>query len=415
MNAITATVRGRHLGRRFVLQAYRLAILIVIAWIIRSHYVRMRIEGNAPITLEEVRHVFPAAEALAPDPGERAGFFVRGAYAIPLGYVLRTAPVSDSVVGYRGATDTLVALDPGLRVIGVRIRSSEDTREHVGDVRDDRTFLKTWNGQTWTEVARTTPEEAGIEGVSGASMTSLAIAEGIQRRLAAADAALATAPRTWHFALTDLGMLGTITAGLVLMFTGTHGRPWLRRGFQIFVIAYVGFLTGNLLAQSLVVGWMQAGIPWKAAPGLALLLATALAVPWTTGQPLYCHQLCPHGAAQELLHRAVPRRWRRTLPRGLDAGLRWLPPLLLGVIVIVTLLRLPIDLAHLEAFDAYILRAAGIVTIAIAVGGLVASAFVPMAYCHYGCPTGALLNFLRGRGRTDRFQNATGQRFCSWS
>jgi hypothetical protein len=26
-----------------------------------------------------------------------------------------------------------------------------------------------------------------------------------------------------------------------------------------------------------------------------------------------------------------------------------------------------------------------------------------MAYCHYGCPTGALLEFIRGHGRADRF------------
>jgi hypothetical protein len=26
-----------------------------------------------------------------------------------------------------------------------------------------------------------------------------------------------------------------------------------------------------------------------------------------------------------------------------------------------------------------------------------------MAYCHYGCPTGALLNFVRAHGKADRF------------
>ena len=64
---------------------------------------------------------------------------------------------------------------------------------------------------------------------------------------------------------------------------------------------------------------------------------------------------------------------------------------------------LPIDLAHIEPFDAYLLTSAGIATIVIAIVGLVASLFVPMAYCHYGCPTGALLEFLRGRGKSDRF------------
>ena len=67
------------------------------------------------------------------------------------------------------------------------------------------------------------------------------------------------------------------------------------------------------------------------------------------------------------------------------------------------ILVLPIDLAHIEPFDAYVLRSAGIATIAIAVIGLIASLFVPMAYCHYGCPTGALLNFIRSHGRIDGF------------
>jgi NosR/NirI family nitrous oxide reductase transcriptional regulator len=72
-------------------------------------------------------------------------------------------------------------------------------------------------------------------------------------------------------------------------------------------------------------------------------------------------------------------------------------------VLIITFLTLPLDLAHLEPFDAYSLRAAGVATIAIAIAGLVAAPFIPMAYCHYGCPTGALLNFIRSHGPEDRF------------
>jgi hypothetical protein len=87
----------------------------------------------------------------------------------------------------------------------------------------------------------------------------------------------------------------------------------------------------------------------------------------------------------------------------MDAGLRWLPPGLLAVIIIGVTLRLPMDLAHLEPFDAYVLTAASVATVSIAVAGLVAALFVPMAYCHYGCPTGVFLNFIRGHGRADSF------------
>jgi NosR/NirI family transcriptional regulator, nitrous oxide reductase regulator len=386
--------------RRAALQLYRLAVLVAIAWIIRAHHVHLRVSGDVPITLAEVRAVFPDAASTRDDHGERAGLFVYDARGAQLGYVVRTMPHAEKIIGYRGWTDTLVAFDPALRVVGVRVRTSQDTVDHVEDVRRDRYYLKTWNGKPWEEVARTTPQAAGIEGVSGATMTSMAMAEGIQRRLAAAQD---LAPPPFRWGARDVGLVLVIATACALAFTGTYGKQWLRRTFQVLVIVYVGFINGDLLAQALIAGWAQSGAPWRSAPGLVLLLAAALAVPWATGKPLYCQHLCPHGAAQELLHRYAPKRWRIALPKDFAAGLRWLPPLLLAVVVTVSILVLPIDLAHLEPFDAYVLRSAGWATLAIAVAGLIASLFVPMAYCHYGCPTGALLNFIRSHHRADRF------------
>ena len=387
---------------RTALQIYRLLILVAMAWILREHAVRMRVESLRPVTLQEVQAIYPQAGELRVDPGTRGGWNVIGQSGETIGYVLQTAPLSDSIIGYRGWTNTLIAFTPEMRVLGVRIRSSQDTVDHVGDVKGDPYFLKTWNGKSWEEVAGKTPEEAGIEGVSGATMTSLALAEGIVRRLRAADST-ALAPPPWRVQARDIGLFLVVAAGCVLAMTGTHGRPWLRRGFQILVIAYLGFINGDLLAQTLVVGWAQNGVPWRTAPGLVLLLAAALVVPWTTGKPLYCQHLCPHGHLQEWIARWAPKRWRIQLPRGVERGLRWLPPLTLAYVLAVTLLVLPHDLAAVEPFDAYLLTSAGIATIVIAIGSLIAACFVPMAYCHYGCPTGALLNFVRRHGSTDRF------------
>jgi polyferredoxin len=88
----------------------------------------------------------------------------------------------------------------------------------------------------------------------------------------------------------------------------------------------------------------------------------------------------------------------------LTRALLTLPWLLLLVVVVVAMRHLPFNLASLEPFDAYIFRLAGWATIAVAMVGLVASLFVPMAYCRFGCPTGAVLNFLRLQGRGDRLR-----------
>ena len=61
-----------------------------------------------------------------------------------------------------------------------------------------------------------------------------------------------------------------------------------------------------------------------------------------------------------------------------------------------------VDLNSLEPFDAYLFRIAGSASLTIAVIGLVTSLFQPLAYCKYGCPTGALFKLLRYTGDADR-------------
>jgi polyferredoxin len=56
----------------------------------------------------------------------------------------------------------------------------------------------------------------------------------------------------------------------------------------------------------------------------------------------------------------------------------------------------------LEPFDAYVFRVAGWASLAIALTGLIASLFQPLAYCKYACPTGALFKLIRFTGDADR-------------
>ena len=94
----------------------------------------------------------------------------------------------------------------------------------------------------------------------------------------------------------------------------------------------------------------------------------------------------------------------------LDWNLKWfLGPLVHPwalwalVVLYVGITHLPLDLNGIEPFDAYVISVAGASALAIAVVGLVFSLFTPMAYCKYGCPTGALFKMLRSSGEADRF------------
>jgi len=385
-----------------LLQLYRLGVVAAIAWLVRDVAVKQRSHGDAPVVVEEVRGFFPAAASLRPDDSERDGLFVLDRDGRELGYVVRTQPRCHDIIGYCGVTDTLVALGPDWRILGLRVRSSDDTKDHVRDVVTDRRFLKKWNGLTWDQAADLDFRKAGIEGVSGATMTSMAIAHSVKARLKASRDEIADRPPFapgWR----DWGMLATVALAALVAFGPATWRHRWKLPYQIFLIGYVGLVSGDLLAQSLIAGWARAGVPWQTASGLVLLLGAALLVPWATRRPFYCHHLCPHGAAQELIGRFRPRRLAVTLRPDVARALGLLPGALLLLTLVTAMLALPLDLAGIEPFDAYLFRTAGIATLAVAGMGLVASAFVPQAYCRFGCPTGALLNFVRARGPTDRF------------
>lgn len=384
------------------MKVYRLAVILLIAWVVRDHHYRLRIQGDTPITADEVTKFLPEAKELRPDHSEFRGLEVLNAAGEKIGYVVRTSPDADHITGYVGRTDTLVALDKDLKVLGIKIRSSEDTRKHVEDVAIDRQFMKVWNGKKWEEVGEMTPKALRMEGVAGSSMTSLAMAEGIALRFRRSGNETSEQP-AFRASTGDIGLAVVVIAALVMTFSNVEKRKWVRRVFQVIVIAYVGLISGDLVAQSLLMGWAKSGLPWRMAPGIVLLGVVALVVPWATRKPVYCLHLCPHGAAQELVGRLTPKKWRVSVPDDVAKRLRYLPGVLLFMVIAIVMLGLPIDLASVEPFDAYIIGVAGIATLLIALGGLIAAFFVPQAYCKFGCPTGAVLEFVRSRGLQDKF------------
>jgi NosR/NirI family transcriptional regulator, nitrous oxide reductase regulator len=257
---------------------------------------------------------------------------------------------------------------------------------------------------TIAEVAGLDPDDTGVEGVSGATMTSQAVATGIVRaaRDHQAGAAPASGSAAWlaRIEAPQWGGLAVIAGGVVTAFTWLKGTWFGRLAWPAVVLPYLGFGAGALLSQAQLWGWAQGGVP-RGAVVLAALAAAALLLPATTRRNVYCSHLCAHGAAQQLLLRVA--RPRRSLPEWLRPLATILPWALLAVAILATVLHWPLALVDLEPFDAYLPGIAGLAALAIFAVGLLASAFVPMAYCRHACPTGALLDHLRLTRRSDRF------------
>lgn len=368
--------------------------------------VQQRLAGASPsmrfpqaVTIEETQGLFTNVARL-----ELAGprLKVLDAAGVLLGYVIRTSPQADNVSGYRGPTEALVGLATDEQtVVGVRLRATYDTDSYVDQVRKSPRFLDTFKQRNFDELATLDTRKERIEGVSGATLTGFAVAEGIKRRVAAMQKQEGKVV-PWKIHGRDWAMAGVVLGGMAMAFTSLRGNRWVRVVWQLFLVGYVGLIGNDMLSLVVLGGWAAHGTAWKGAPGLLLLAVAAFLVPWTTRRQLYCHQICPHGAAQQLLG-GLFRRHALRLPQAKWRWLEGLPVALLGLALVALLSGWPLNLANLEPFDAWVWRAAGGITLAIAIVGLVASIFIPQAYCRFGCPTGALLNFARAAGSGDRW------------
>lgn len=369
-----------------------------------------RLAGRRPslrfpqeITVAELKPFFADAAELIPQTGNHAIFDVVGATGELLGTCLRTPPAADDEMGYQGPTDTLIVFDPGGRVTGIRLRGSYDNEPYVGYVRDEDYFLEFFNGQSLEQLARL---DAAVEGVSGATMTSQAVARGVAKAARAARLAVVSRTPRMVWSRRDSGTAAVVVAALLICFTRLRGVRWVRVAFQLLLIGYFGFMNGDLLSQALFVGWAQSGVPWRLAPGLAALTAISLTVPPVFKKQVYCHHICPFGAAQQLVRIDSPGRLR--LPPRVLRAMKVLPGLLLLLVVLTAMLHWRINLAGIEPFDAFLFWISGAASIGLALGGLVVSRFVPMAYCRFGCPTGAVLSYVRYDARSGRLHARDG-------
>lgn len=357
------------------------------------------------ITLEEVKKLEPRAAKLRESkqhPGSQEVLDEKGAV---IALAVRTAPASDGTVGYKGPSDTFMLMDAGGTLLrGIALRRSYDTEQYVGYVTGDPAFLKTFDGMTTEKIAHIDFNAAGVEGVSGATQTSYGIAEGVRVRAEALLHEQEARSGWWQqirWRWQDTGHVAILLAALVMAFTPLRGRAWCRHLHHVLLVVYGGFIAGEMLSQGLLAGWATHGTPWKNAHGLVLLAAVALLGPVFTSKQLYCHHICPHGALQQLLVRRLPWQWSPS--KAVDKMLSKLPFVLLALVLFSVAFALPVNLNALEPFDAYLFRVAGWASIGIAIGGLLVSLFTPLAYCRYGCPTGALFKLLRFTGDGDRF------------
>lgn len=350
----------------------------------------------------KVRSIFETVSRI--EPSKQRNIWDVMFHGKKVGTVITTSPHADHLSGYQGPTATLAGFDMEGKCVGIIVDQTYENSPYATYLDDDRYFQSLYIGKTLEEIAKMDPEVEGIDGVSGATMTSVCVADGLflsaKRTVAESSAGSRSFTRSLSSYWADIVTVILTFVGVLFSFGCFRKSKYVRVFYLVLVVAFLGFINGHMLSQASIAGWARTTIPWSVAPGLVLLSLAVLIVPVVSKHQPYCHHICPFGAMQQLVKKRSP--WQAKIPKPVAQFLRWIPFLLLTVVLVIAMTQSKFNLASIEPFDGFAFRVAGWATIAIFVIGLVSSIFSPMAYCRFGCPTGALLGFLRFRADSHR-------------
>lgn len=325
---------------------------------------------------------FPKADRIEPDA--KAGVLRVFEGGNEAGLVLRSTRMGVGARGFNGVSDVIVAIK-GDTVLGVGLLDSRDNQPYVGDVMDELRFADGFAGRGIDDILGASERDGLV--VSGASVTAGAVTTTVREMLRRHRAEPPRRGMPWGAAAAG----AWIAAGLVIGLGKRGSGKRVRLGFAV-VSVIAGLTLGWMVGQDQLIGWARNGVDLSHGIPLVVLTAVALLVPAFTGKNVYCSRICPHGAAQTLLGTAVKRRFG--LPAALHRNLQRVPWLTLAAIWLMALLGSGFPFAMIEPFEVWSAGFYAILPAAILSIGLIAAVFLPQAYCHYGCPTGAMLKFL---------------------
>lgn len=339
-----------------------------------------------PLTPDAVAKWYPGADKIEPLKEPGAYHVLKGGTTV--GTVLRSSRMGVSARGFNGTSDVIVNFsEDGKTILGIGFLGSRDNVPYIDDVREEMKYTDGFAGKTVAEVMASNPEETEYLFVSGASVTTYAVIDTVFEMLRRHHAEELKKGFPWKTSLA----LGWIALGVSLSFGKGKWKPKARLPYAAISVA-AGITLGWMVSQDQLIGWGADGVDFKGALPLLVLTAVAMIVPAFTGKNIYCTRICPHGAAQTLAGTVIKKRF--SLNRRVHSVMERLPWLTLVVIWALAFLASGVPLAYFEPFETWSSGFVAFIPATIFTVGLIAAFFLPQAYCHYGCPTGALLKFL---------------------
>ena len=304
--------------------------------------------------------------------------------------------VAPNIEGYGGPINLLVSAGKEGEFDGISIIKSMETPTYLYGIDE---WFSQFSGWPFVKQIVLGKGEGEIDALTGATVTCRAISEILEQcRVEIATDVLnipaVSAEKQAPWDLFDRRTLYVVLALLTSIPVFLRGNRTVRNGFILINLILAGFIFNLQFSLLHIVQLLSGRLPSHYSPDLFMLVTGILLFSALFGQ-IYCGQLCPFGAAQELLGKffkgGYPSRSAVRHGRKVKFGV------LLIVLAVFFLNRSPhiLDFDPLQAAFGFHYRK-GMILLLLVIG--LFSMLFTRFWCRYLCPTGAFLSLFNRVG-----------------
>ena len=295
---------------------------------------------------------------------------------------LNTTELGKDIIGYGGTVPLEITLEDG-KIKSIKALANSETPRFF---KAASALLSEWDGRTVEEALK-----IQVNGVSGATFSSKAIIENVQRGLqyVAKNPVKESARAGFDFSIKAMaGLIVVLLASIVPLFVRDKRY---RIGQQVLNVVVLGFWCGSFLNYTSMIGYMSNGMNVIALIVPIIMLVTAFVYPLFGKKSYYCTHVCPFGSLQELVGKCF--RYKAKMSSLTARRLGLFRQILWAMLMLCLWTGVWFDWIDYEPFSAFVFQSASWVVISIAIAFAALSAVVARPYCRFVCPTGSLFKY----------------------
>ncbi len=310
--------------------------------------------------------------------------------------VVNTTNLAPDVIGYAGKVPLEITLKDGI-VQDVRAKDNAETKEFFEQA---ATLLGRWKGKSVDEAM-----QMKVDAVSGATFSSNAIIENVQRGLTyakqkglttgedevAEGSDASSQSKALGFELSAKSVAGLLVVLLAAILPLFVKNKKYRLCQSVLNVVVLGFWCGSFLSYTSLIGYAAHGINSLALIVPVGMLIVAFIYPLFGKKSYYCTNVCPFGSLQYLAGKCVKYKVRmsqKTMKR-----LDLFRQILWALLMLSIWSGVWSDWMDYEPFSAFLFLTASWVTLVIAIAFFLLSFVVMRPYCRFVCPMGTLLKY----------------------